>query len=157
MVIVEFANDKGLEIELCHEQKLLGNLAVEGNNVFHANSAGCGMSIILRALVPKLRGLGRRVSLMALTGRAALDIIGCMTINLAGWTLDNLKEALEDLIKLAATDRVVKERLRKIDLVTDEILMVERQFFERLVASSKAAEGTAHLSAECNSWPPFQY
>lgn len=117
---------------LCQEQADLVELIVSGRNVFYTGSAGCGKSTVLKAFNKRLSEMGKKVDVVAPTGRAALDINGSTTWTYAGWTPDSHKKPLKEL-KAAAHGKFVRKRLGDTDvLVIDEISMVENLHFERL-------------------------
>lgn len=61
---------------LSDEQLRLVQLIESGRNVFYTGSAGTGKSTVLKAFVKSLREKGRRVHIIAPTGRAALGVNG---------------------------------------------------------------------------------
>lgn len=127
------------EPPLCKEQADLVSLILSGRNTFYTGSAGCGKSTVLKAFVRQLRDAGKRVHIVAPTGRAALDINGSTTWTFAGWTPDHMKRPLSILLR-NARGKFVRKRLQSTDvLVIDEISMVENHHFERLNAIMKEA------------------
>lgn len=127
------------EPPLCKEQADLVSLIASGRNTFYTGSAGCGKSTVLKAFVKRLRNDGKRVHIVAPTGRAALDINGSTTWTYAGWTPDHMKRPLS-ILKNNAHGKFVWKRLNSTDvLVIDEISMVENHHFERLNHILKAA------------------
>lgn len=130
------------EPELNQEQQDLVNLILQGRNVFYTGSAGVGKSTVLRAFVKKLKDRGKKVHIVAPTGRAALDINGSTTWTYAGWTPNSMKRPLKDL-ENAAHGKFVWKRLNGTSvLVIDEISMVENLHFERLNAIMKASRSS---------------
>lgn len=124
---------------LCPEQEDLVRLIQSGKNVFYTGSAGCGKSTVLKAFVKRLKYQGKRVRIVAPTGRAALNVGGATTWTFAGWTPDSHKLPIER-IQQGAHGKHVYERLTNTDvLVIDEISMVENMHFERLNILMKAA------------------
>ncbi|KAK7969184.1 hypothetical protein PG988_008257 [Apiospora saccharicola] len=120
------------EPELCPEQAELVDLICSGRNVFYTGSAGCGKSTVLKAFTKRLKDMGKRVHVVAPTGRAALQVHGITTWTYAGWTPDSHKEALEELQKASHGKKVWKRFIETDVLVIDEISMVENLHFERL-------------------------
>ncbi|TLD22846.1 hypothetical protein PspLS_07139 [Pyricularia sp. CBS 133598] len=111
-------------------QSALVDRIVRGENVFFTGSAGSGKSTVLKAFVERLRRLGKRVDVVAPTGRAALEVEGSTVHSYAGWDATAL--SLEQATKRAHT-RSVKRRLRRTDvLVIDEISMVSSFMFDLL-------------------------
>lgn len=137
---------------LSPEQAEVVELAAEGHNIFYTGSAGCGKSTVLRAMVQRLTLMGKRVRVMAPTGRAALAINGTTTWTFAGWTPNSHKLGIEKLMELARRETsAVRRRLRRTDVVViDEISMVENLHFERLNQVMKAARHTP-------GYPAVQY
>lgn len=118
---------------LSEEQSALVDLIVtQRKNVFYTGSAGVGKSRVLNAFRRRLLDLGRKVNVIAPTGRAALDVNGQTTWTYAGWRPDSMKIPLEQL-KKDAWKKATKRRLQKTDvLVVEEISMVENHHLERL-------------------------
>ncbi|KAL2270517.1 hypothetical protein VTJ83DRAFT_2701 [Remersonia thermophila] len=124
---------------LCPEQLRVVELAASGKNIFYTGSAGCGKSTVLHAIRKRLTGMGKRVRVMAPTGKVALAINGTTTWTFAGWTPDHHKRKLE-LLERAARGRTVRKRLVETDtIIIDEISMVENLHLERLNAIMKVA------------------
>jgi hypothetical protein len=61
---------------LDEDQQRVVDAILAGRNVFYTGSAGCGKSTILRAFVPKLRNLGKKVHIICPTNLAALNVNG---------------------------------------------------------------------------------
>lgn len=134
--------------ELCPEQAELVSLIEQGHNVFYTGSAGCGKSTVLKAFVKRLRESGKKVRIIAPTGRAALNVGGSTTWTFAGWTPNSHKLPIER-IKQGAHGKNVYRRLSKTDvLVIDEISMVENLHFERLNILMKTARHEPTLSVQ---------
>lgn len=111
-------------------QSALVDRIVRGENVFFTGSAGSGKSTVLKAFVERLRRAGKRVDVVAPTGRAALEVEGSTVHSYAGWDATAL--SLEQATGRAHT-RSVKKRLRRTDvLVIDEISMVSSFMFDLL-------------------------
>ncbi|CAN8098005.1 unnamed protein product [Discula destructiva] len=124
---------------LCPEQAALVDLILQGHNVFYTGSAGCGKSTVLREFVRRLRDMGKKVDIVAPTGRAALNVGGSTTWSFAGWTPNSHKLPLKELTENAKWRRFVNQRLKSTNvLVIDEISMVENLQFERLNEIMKA-------------------
>ena len=133
------------EPPLCDEQTSLVQIIVDGHNTFYTGSAGCGKSTVLKAFVKELRTKGKKVHIVAPTGRAALDIGGTTIWTYAGWAPESMRIPLSTSWKPShkpsshetlchrAHKRSTWKRLRSTDvLVIDEISMVENLLFERL-------------------------
>ena len=136
------ANGPRTEPRLCDEQLALVDLIIKGKNVFYTGSAGCGKSTVLKHFVPLLRHEGKKVDILAPTGRAALEINGRTLHNYAGWVPHSLAHPLHILENKACGKKVWK-RLRATDvLIIDEISMVANHVFERLNCIMKAARGS---------------
>lgn len=118
--------------KLCKEQQDLVDLIVRGRNVFYTGSAGCGKSTVLKAAVKTLQRMGKRVRILAPTGRAALQVDGMSTWSYMGWTPDFHKMPLKELAKMGFRKHVW-DRWEKTDvLIIDEISMVENHHLERM-------------------------
>lgn len=84
--------------------------------------------------------MGKKVRILAPTGRAALQVNGQTFWTFAGWTPGHLKQTLAEL-KEGAHGKFVYERIKKNTdvIVFDEISMVENHIFERLNELMKEA------------------
>ncbi|KAK8009158.1 aaa ATPase [Apiospora marii] len=133
---------------LCPEQAALVELICAGRNVFYTGSAGCGKSTVLKAFTKRLKEMGKKVHILAPTGRAALHVNGATTWTYAGWTPDSHKKPLEELQR-NAHGKFVWNRFNKTDvLVIDEISMVENLHFERLNKVMQDALYDSNLSVQ---------
>lgn len=129
------------EPELCQEQQDLVNLILSGRNVFYTGSAGCGKSTVLKAFVKQLRDKGRKVVIVAPTGRAALEVNGQTFFTFAGWVPDSFKKPIKKL-REAAHGKFVRKRLNDVHvLVIDEVSMMENYALERLNEVMQEARG----------------
>lgn len=134
-----FATDPRSGPRLSVEQLALVELIMSGKNVFYTGSAGCGKSTVLNHFVPLLRREGKKVDILAPTGRAALAVNGRTLHNYAGWVPRSLGQPLRKLENDARGKKVWK-RLRATEvLVLDEISMVANHVFERLNCVMKSA------------------
>jgi ATP-dependent DNA helicase PIF1 len=125
---------------LSAEQEALLSLAVEGLNIFYTGSAGCGKSVVLKAIRNRLRKMGKIVRVLAPTGMVALANGGETIWSFAGWTPNTHKLSLPELIKKLSEDSQLKEQLTSADtIIFDEISMVGAPNFERLNQLMKAA------------------
>lgn len=137
------------EPALCPEQAALVDLIFKGNNVFYTGSAGYGKSTVLKAFVKKLRDTGKKVHVVAPTGRAALNIGGSTTWTFAGFTPDSHKLPLDKLKAKVMFGNITRNRLKDTDvLVIDEVSMVENLHFERLNEVMKAARYNSHTKPQ---------
>lgn len=135
---------------LSPEQAKVVELAASGRNIFYTGSAGCGKSTVLRALVQRLTHMGKRVKVVAPTGRAALAINGTTTWTFAGWSPNSHKLGVERL-RAAARKKgsAARRRFRRTDVViVDEVSMVENLHLERLSQVMKAARQKRGYPAE---------
>ncbi|KAK8007209.1 hypothetical protein PG989_001199 [Apiospora arundinis] len=154
-----FSPEPSLDTEpvLCPEQAALVDLICAGRNVFYTGSAGCGKSTVLKAFTKRLEGMGKKVHILAPTGRAALQVNGATTWTYAGWTPDSHKKPLEELQK-SAHGKFVWKRFNKTDvLVIDEISMVENLHFERLNKESEIKSHIEGPGAEFKVWPVVKF
>ena len=127
------------EPPLCDEQRALVELIMEGKNVFYTGSAGCGKSTVLKRFVRRLRREGKKVDIIAPTGRAALEVHGRTIHTYAGWVPRSLGQPLRSLKSKAHGKRVQKRLAATEILVIDEISMVANHLFERLNCIMKSA------------------
>jgi ATP-dependent DNA helicase PIF1 len=118
----------GEQVVLSAEQRLAVELAERRESFFFTGSAGSGKSTALRAIVSTLIRAGRRVSVTASTGAAAL-LIGGSTLHswagcgLASEPVARLREKMTTLVELrwCSTDC----------LIVDEISMIDPGLFEK--------------------------
>lgn len=123
------------------QEHIVSQICLGNRNIFYTGSAGSGKSTVLMAARARLRSIGKRIAVVAPTGRAALDIDGTTIWSFAGWQPDSMKKTLKELEKLVK-GRFTLQRMRELDvLIIDEISMVENHFFERLNCIMKAARG----------------
>ena len=133
------ASGPRIEPGLCDEQLALVELIMNGKNVFYTGSAGCGKSTVLKHFVTLLKRKGKRVDILAPTGRAALEVNGRTLHNYAGWIPSSLGQPLQRLAS-NARGRKVQKRLGRTDvLIIDEISMVANHVLERLNCIMKSA------------------
>ena len=132
-------NGPRTEPRLCAEQLALVKLIMSGQNVFYTGSAGCGKSTVLKHIVSLLRKEGRKVDILAPTGRAALEINGRTLHSYAGWVPHSLAQPLRSLEDNARGKKVWKRLNATKVLIIDEISMVANHVFERLNCIMKSA------------------
>ncbi|TLS28628.1 hypothetical protein PpBr36_00610 [Pyricularia pennisetigena] len=126
-----------LEPVLDPSQAALVDRIVRGENIFFTGSAGSGKSTVLKAFVKRLRAMGKRVDVVAPTGRAALEVEGSTVHSYAGWDASAL--SLGEATRRAKKPGV-KKRLRATQvLVIDEISMVSSFTFDLLSHVMQAA------------------
>ncbi|KAK5988329.1 ATP-dependent DNA helicase PIF3 [Cladobotryum mycophilum] len=126
------------ELKLSADQERVVALATMGQNIFYTGSAGCGKSTVLHVIHKHLLDLGKKVYVMAPTGRVAIANGGTTTWAFAGWTPNSHKRPLSELKQVRKAH--VRRRLRAADtIIPDEISMVENLHFERLNEVMKAA------------------
>lgn len=118
-------------LELVTEQK---------KSVFFTGSAGTGKSVLMRAIIEKLRTVYKRepdrVAVTASTGLAACNIGGVTLHSFSGIGLG--KEPVPDLVKKIMRNQKAKNRwLRTKILVVDEVSMVDGELFDKLEAIAR--------------------
>jgi ATP-dependent DNA helicase PIF1 len=114
-------------------------MILEGRNVFYTGSAGTGKSTVLKAAVKQLKARGKKVRVLAPTGKAALQVNGMTTWSYMGWTPDHHKLSTRKLVNQAWRENI-RERLKETEvLFIDEISMVENHHLERMNRSMKYA------------------
>ncbi|KAK4161744.1 P-loop containing nucleoside triphosphate hydrolase protein [Cladorrhinum sp. PSN259] len=135
---------------LCDEQLQIIEQAKNGRNICYVGSAGSGKSTVLHELRKQLEDQGKVVQVLSPTGIVALQINGITTYNFAGWTPNDAKRSLKELVIPQDDDDgkqrgMKKARLRRLSVVDviiiDEISMVENSFFTRLDFLLKEAKG----------------
>lgn len=126
-------------LQLCKEQADLADTIMSGKNVFYTGSAGCGKSFVLKSFVRCLQDLGKRVVIVAPTGKAALNVNGSTYWSYAGWHPDVMRKPMKDLYATSHRKRTYKRFTETDVLVIDEISMMENFHFERLNRVMKEA------------------
>ncbi|KAK8036896.1 5'-3' DNA helicase [Apiospora phragmitis] len=76
---------------LCPEQAALVDLICAGYNVFYTGSAGCGKSTVLKAFTKRLKEMGKKVHVLAPTGRAALQFEKLKAVKHTYWARDTFR------------------------------------------------------------------
>jgi ATP-dependent DNA helicase PIF1 len=121
---------------LCQEQEELVELAENGRNIFYTGAAGTGKSVTTKAIVDSLQAAGKRVQVVASTGRAALNVGGTTTYAYLGIGLGASNKAMAHSEKIA---RASGQRFEDTDvLIIDEVSMIENNHFERIDRMLKA-------------------
>ncbi|KAL3423208.1 mitochondrial dna helicase [Phlyctema vagabunda] len=129
-------------IQLSSEQSRVLDLVVNGGqSVFFTGSAGTGKSVLMRAIIDKLRKKFMRepdrVAVTASTGLAACNIGGVTLHSYGGIGLG--KEDIPTLVKKIRRNPKAKNRwLRTKILVVDEISMVDGDLFDKLEGIARA-------------------
>ncbi|KAK9769381.1 putative ATP-dependent DNA helicase [Seiridium cardinale] len=120
------------EPDLCEEQQAAVDYALSGRNLFLTGSGGCGKSVVVRHLVKKLRQERRKVTIVASTGVAALQVSGTTTFTFMGWSQDDTRKPWE-VLRENLWRKKSADRLRQTDvLIIDEISMINNFHFDRL-------------------------
>lgn len=119
--------------ELASEQQRIVELAERGDNIFYTGSAGSGKSRVLRAIVRRLKEIGKKVQVVAPTGKAAFNVNGITTWSYVGWSPGLTRQSIKDLVTKSENNEAAQKRIQGTDvLIIDEISMVENHHFERL-------------------------
>lgn len=123
------------ETFLSEEQKQIIDIVNQGRSVFFTGSAGTGKSVLMRAIIAKLRNIYHkepdRIAVTASTGLAACNIEGITLHSFAGIGLG--KEAAPELIKKIRRNQKLKQRWQRTKvLIIDEISMVDGDLFDKL-------------------------
>ncbi|CEP10115.1 hypothetical protein [Parasitella parasitica] len=119
--------------DLSPEQKRVFDMVVrERKSLFFTGSAGTGKSVLLRAIIDKLRSeYGSRVAVTASTGIAACNINGCTLHSFGGIGLGT--EKADELAARVEFNRKASERWRETRvLIIDEISMVDADLFDKM-------------------------
>ncbi len=131
----------GEAVTLSQEQLTAIEAIVKGDNVFLTGSAGSGKTMVLHKSITGLRDLGKRVKVVAPTGKAACGANGTTIHSLFGLTPKKMQRSMRQLESMVEQDELLRLRLADIDtLVIDEISMVENIFFSRLNRLMQAAQ-----------------
>ncbi|KAH3682032.1 hypothetical protein WICPIJ_006997 [Wickerhamomyces pijperi] len=122
-------------IVLSQEQQNVIELILKGSSVFYTGSAGTGKSILLRALITRLRqkyaGSPGAIGVCASTGLAACNISGLTLHSYTGVGLAT--EDVDALVKKIKRSKKHSERWRNLKvLVIDEISMIDGKLFDKL-------------------------
>jgi len=134
-------SDKGVVSQvpstfLSDEQKSVVKAVIDdGKSVFFTGSAGTGKSVLMRAIIAKLKHKYRRepdrVAITASTGLAACVIEGGTLHSWAGIGLG--KEPAPELVKKIRRNAKIKAKwLRTKVLIIDEVSMVDGELFDKL-------------------------
>jgi ATP-dependent DNA helicase PIF1 len=120
---------------LSDEQRQIIEIVNQGRSVFFTGSAGTGKSVLMRAIIAKLRDFYSkepdRIAVTASTGLAACNIEGITLHSFAGIGLG--KEAAPELIKKIRRNQKLKQRWQRTKvLIIDEISMVDGDLFDKL-------------------------
>jgi ATP-dependent DNA helicase PIF1 len=120
---------------LSEEQRQIIEIVNKGASVFFTGSAGTGKSVLMRAIIAKLRDFYSkepdRVAVTASTGLAACNIEGITLHSFAGIGLG--KEAAPELVKKIRRNQKLKQRWQRTKvLIIDEISMVDGDLFDKL-------------------------
>lgn len=122
--------------ELSHEQnKVLQMVVEEGKNIFFTGSAGTGKSLLLRAIISRLRrkhnGRPDYVAVTASTGMAASNI-GGMTVHSWGAVTPGSND-IDSQIKCIRTCKPALQRWKNVKvLIIDEVSMLDGHLFDTL-------------------------
>lgn len=120
-------------IILSAEQEKVLRLAAEGKSIFFTGSAGTGKSVLLRAIIKRLKDIHPpgTVAVTASTGLAACNIGGITVHSYTGIGLG--KGTVEDILKRVRKNRKAVERwLSTTVLIIDEVSMIEGRLFDKL-------------------------
>ncbi|KAK4510077.1 uncharacterized protein ATC70_006246 [Mucor velutinosus] len=129
--------------ELSDEQKRVFDMVVrERKSIFFTGSAGTGKSVLLRAIIAKLRSTyGSRLAVTASTGIAACNINGCTLHSFGGIGIG--AEKAEELAAKVEFNRRSSERWKETDvLIIDEISMVDAELFDKMDYIAKRVRHT---------------
>ncbi|KAK5989155.1 ATP-dependent DNA helicase PIF1 [Cladobotryum mycophilum] len=139
-VVTEFGKSRDTSkndaISLSSEQEHVLDLVVNQNkSVFFTGPAGTGKSVLMRAIINKLRAKYSRepdrIAVTASTGLAACNIGGITLHSFSGIGLG--KEDASALVKKIRRNQKAKNRwLRTKCLIIDEISMVDGDLFDKL-------------------------
>ena len=127
-----FTDENG--IKFTKEQKTVLDYIVRDNlNVFYTGSAGTGKSIVLKAIIKRLRmkyGPGA-VAVCASTGLASVNIGGITIHKFCGFGIGN--GSLAGLAAMVKRNRASLQRWRDTRvLIIDEISMIDGSFLDKL-------------------------
>lgn len=133
-------------VQLSAKQQEAYDLAMAGGNIFFTGPAGCGKSTLIRALIPGMQNQGKRVRILAPTGKAAILIGGSTIHSYLGLNQMTWNKPITFLENKARAPWM-RQRMRDTDvLFIDEVSMVENELLERMDRMMRAGRG---------SWRPF--
>ena len=131
---------------LSEEQKHILDVVVDkGKSVFFTGAAGTGKSVLMRAIIHRLRDQFKRepdrIAVTASTGLAACNIEGMTLHSFAGIGLG--RDPATELVKRIKRNGSLKQRwMRTKVLVIDEVSMVDGELFDKLETIARLVRGS---------------
>ncbi|OBZ89515.1 ATP-dependent DNA helicase pfh1 [Choanephora cucurbitarum] len=119
--------------ELSEEQQRVFDMVVHAHqSLFFTGSAGTGKSVLLRAIIDRLRSqYGSQLAVTASTGIAACNINGCTLHSFGGIGIG--QDSADQLYHKVLNSKRAKERwIETTVLIIDEISMVDADLFDKL-------------------------
>ncbi|GMK58364.1 hypothetical protein CspeluHIS016_0503960 [Cutaneotrichosporon spelunceum] len=119
-----------LDPPLSEQQRDVLRRCLAGDNIFFTGSAGTGKSVLLRALIRRLKKRQEvKVAVTASTGMAALNVGGCTLHSWAGIGLGT--RPVDELIRFM--NSFARTRWRSTDtLLVDEVSMLHGELIDKL-------------------------
>lgn len=106
--------------------------AEKGRNIFLTGGAGVGKSAVVKEIIRRMEAKGKRVVVLAPTGKAAINVGGRRFIVFRLQTSPQVADLYEGAKNL---DYTIRAKLQNVDLVIiDEISMVRRDVFDVISA-----------------------
>ena len=121
--------DDDPKVELDGTQLEAVDYAVQGHNIFLTGVAGTGKSLVTQRIIASLRSSGKKVSVAASTGVAAVAIGGATLHSLAG---SGVPKGAKDFGRIWSNKLSVKTWKNMDVLVLDEVGMLAADFLEWL-------------------------
>lgn len=144
--IMTSANKSIPRTHLSDEQKQILDAVVDGGkSIFFTGAAGTGKSVLMRAIISRLRDKYKRepdrVAVTASTGLAACNIEGITLHSFAGIGLG--RDPIPKLVSRIKRTAALKQRwLRTKVLIVDEISMVDGDLFDKLEQIARMVRGS---------------
>lgn len=120
-------------MELSEEQQLVFNKYIEGNNIFMTGPGGTGKSELIKNIYNDALKKGKKISVTALTGCAAL-LLQCKAKTIHSWAGIGIANGeIPAIVRRVSESKFKKANWKTADiLIIDEVSMLSKKLFELL-------------------------